>query len=305
MATAQIGTSGTRPAEGKLPIHIESDLMEAMDKSGIVVFTGHVKATRGDLVILSDKLEVFYEKRKQGVETKKAVKKTVATGHVRITQGERIGTGEKAIYDKPAEKITITGAAIKEELNVPVISDIHTTDQAEAAATVLDCIQIPAFLCRQTDILRAAARTRLPINIKKGQFMAPWDMRHAVAKIKESGNDHVILTERGTCFGYNNLVVDMRGLAIMREIGTPVVFDATHSVQLPGGGDGCSSGQRKFVPTLAKAAMAAGVDGIFLEVHPNPDKALCDGPNSLSLEAAADLLKVLSRIRQSVEIDDC
>ncbi len=192
-------------------------------------------------------------------------------------------------------------SAIKEELNVPVISDVHTPDQAEAAATVLDCIQIPAFLCRQTDLLVAAAQTRLPINIKKGQFMAPWDMRHAVAKIKESGNDQVILTERGTSFGYNNLVVDMRGLAIMRGIGSPVVFDATHSVQLPGGGDGCSSGQREFVPTLARAAMAAGVDGIFMEVHPNPDRALCDGPNSLSFEAAADLLKVLSRIRQAVD----
>jgi 2-dehydro-3-deoxyphosphooctonate aldolase (KDO 8-P synthase) len=192
-------------------------------------------------------------------------------------------------------------SAIKEELNVPVISDIHTPDQAEAAATVLDCIQIPAFLCRQTDLLVAAARTRLPINIKKGQFMAPWDMRHAVAKIKEKGNDQIILTERGTSFGYNNLVVDMRGLAIMREIGSPVVFDATHSVQLPGGGNGCSSGQREFVSILARAAMAAGVDGIFMEVHPNPDKALCDGPNSLSLEAAADLLKVLSRIRQAVD----
>lgn len=192
-------------------------------------------------------------------------------------------------------------SAVKEELNVPVISDVHTPDQAETAATVLDCIQIPAFLCRQTDLLVAAARTRLPINIKKGQFMAPWDMRHVVAKIKESGNDQIILTERGTSFGYNNLVVDMRSLAIMRGIGFPVVFDATHSVQLPGGGDGCSSGQREFVSTLARAAMAAGVDGIFMEVHPNPDKALCDGPNSLTLESAADLLKVLSRIRQAVD----
>jgi 2-dehydro-3-deoxyphosphooctonate aldolase (KDO 8-P synthase) len=191
-------------------------------------------------------------------------------------------------------------SAIKDELNVPVISDIHTSDQAEATATVLDCIQIPAFLCRQTDLLVAAAQTLLPINIKKGQFMAPWDMKHAVTKIKESGNDQVVLTERGTSFGYNNLVVDMRGLAIMREIGTPVVFDATHSIQLPGGGDGCSSGQREFVSTLARSAMAAGVDGIFMEVHPNPDNALCDGPNSLSLEAAEDLLKVLSRIRQAV-----
>jgi len=222
----------------------------------------------------------------------------------------------KASFDK-ANRTSITSyrgpglteglemlSAIKEELNVPVISDIHTSDQAEAAATVLDCIQIPAFLCRQTDILKAAAQTFLPINVKKGQFMAPWDMRHAVAKIKESGNKQIILTERGTSFGYNNLVVDMRGLAIMREIGFPVVFDATHSVQLPGGGDGCSSGQREFVSTLARAAMAAGVDGIFLEVHPNPDKALCDGPNSLSLESAADLLKVLSRIRQAVGIGD-
>ena len=191
-------------------------------------------------------------------------------------------------------------SVIKEKLNVPVISDIHTTDQAETAATVLDCIQIPAFLCRQTDLLVAAARTLLPVNIKKGQFMAPWDMRHAIAKIKGSGNDQVILTERGASFGYNNLVVDMRGLAIMSRLGVPVIFDATHSVQLPGGGDGCSSGQREFVSTLARAAMAAGVDGIFLEVHPDPDRALCDGPNSLSLEAAADLLKVLSRIRQAV-----
>ncbi|PXF56763.1 MAG: 3-deoxy-8-phosphooctulonate synthase [Deltaproteobacteria bacterium] len=191
-------------------------------------------------------------------------------------------------------------SAVKKELNVPVISDVHTPDQAETAAKVLDCIQIPAFLCRQTDLLVAAARTRLPINIKKGQFMAPWDMRHAVAKVKENGNDQIILTERGTSFGYNNLVVDMRSLAIMREIGSPVVFDATHSVQLPGGGDGCSSGQREFVSILARAAMAVGVDGIFMEVHPNPDKALCDGPNSLFLESAADLLKVLSRIRQAV-----
>ena len=194
-------------------------------------------------------------------------------------------------------------STIKEELKVPVISDIHSPDQAEAAAIVLDCIQIPAFLCRQTDLLVTAARTMLPINIKKGQFMAPWDMRHAVAKIRESGNNRVILTERGTSFAYNNLVVDMRGLAIMRGLGTPVVFDATHSVQLPGGGEGSSSGQAEFVPTLARAAMAAGVDGIFMEVHPYPDKALCDGSNSLSLEAAAELIEVLFKIRQATDPD--
>lgn len=186
---------------------------------------------------------------------------------------------------------------IKTRLGVPVLSDIHTPDQAERAAQVLDCIQIPAFLCRQTDILVAAARTGRPVNVKKGQFMAPWDMRHAIKKVMESGNNQVIITERGTFFGYNNLVVDMRGLAIMRGLGVPIIFDATHSVQLPGGGDGCSSGQREFVPLLARAAMAAGVDGIFMEVHPRPDEAGCDGPNSLSLDAAEGLLKILARIR--------
>lgn len=192
---------------------------------------------------------------------------------------------------------------IKTRLCVPVISDIHTPDQAAEAAEVLDCIQIPAFLCRQTDMLVAAARTGLPVNIKKGQFIAPWEMAHAVKKVMDAGNGRVILTERGTFFGYNNLVVDMRSLAIMRRLGVPVVFDATHSVQLPGGGDGCSSGQREFAPLLARAAMAAGVDGIFMEVHPRPDEALCDGPNSLTLEDAKRILKVLAAIRDSVKDD--
>jgi 2-dehydro-3-deoxyphosphooctonate aldolase (KDO 8-P synthase) len=186
---------------------------------------------------------------------------------------------------------------VKTRLGVPVLSDIHAPDQAERAAQVLDCIQIPAFLCRQTDILVAAAVTGRPVNIKKGQFLAPWDMQYAIGKVVESGNNKVILTERGASFGYNNLVVDMRSLAIMRGMGVPVIFDATHSVQLPGGGDGCSSGQREFVPLLARAAMAAGVDGVFMEVHPRPDEARCDGPNSLSLDAAGGLLKTLARIR--------
>ncbi len=190
--------------------------------------------------------------------------------------------------------------AVKKRLGVAVISDIHTPDQAEKAAEVLDCIQIPAFLCRQTDLLVAAARTGLPVNIKKGQFMAPWDMRHALDKVYDSGNSRVILTERGSMYGYNNLVVDMRSLAIMRSLGAPVVFDATHSVQLPGGGDGCSSGQREFVPFLARAAVAAGVDGVFMEVHPEPDRARCDGPNSLDLQGAASLLEVLGRIRSAL-----
>lgn len=189
---------------------------------------------------------------------------------------------------------------IKKELDVPVLSDIHTPGQAAVAAEVLDCIQIPAFLCRQTDLLVEAARTDLPINIKKGQFLAPWDMSHVLEKVRDAGNYQILLTERGTCFGYNNLVVDMRGLKIMSEMGVPVIFDATHSVQLPGGGEGCSSGQREFISTLARAAMAAGVDGIFMEVHPDPDRALCDGPNSLTLENARTFLHVLSSIRKAV-----
>jgi 2-dehydro-3-deoxyphosphooctonate aldolase (KDO 8-P synthase) len=192
-------------------------------------------------------------------------------------------------------------AEIKSALSVPVISDIHEPRQAEAAAEVLDCIQIPAFLCRQTDLLLAAGRTGRPINIKKGQFLAPWDMIHGVKKVLSTGNRAILLTERGVSFGYNNLVVDMRSLVIMRNFGFPVVFDATHSVQLPGGGDGCSAGQREFVAPLARAAMAVGVDGLFMEVHPVPDKALCDGPNSISLDSASQLLRILSRIRDAAQ----
>lgn len=206
-------------------------------------------------------------------------------------RGPGIKAGLRMLYD------------IKTRLGVPVVSDIHTPGQAAEAAEVLDCIQIPALLCRQTDMLVAAARTGLPVNIKKGQFAAPWDMIHTVGKVMDAGNRQVILTERGTSFGYNNLVVDMRGLAVMRGFGVPVVFDATHSVQLPGGGDSCSSGQREFASVLARAAMAAGIDGIFMEVHPRPDEALCDGPNSLALDDAERLLKVLASIRDSIKDD--
>ena len=195
-------------------------------------------------------------------------------------------------------------ANIKEELQVPITSDIHLPEQAEPASQVVDLIQIPAFLCRQTDILVAAAKTGCPVNIKKGQFMAPGDMKYAVEKVKGGGQDKVMLTERGSFFGYHNLVVDFRSLALMREIGVPVIFDATHSVQLPGGADGCSSGERRFVPLLARAAVAAGVDGIFMEVHPEPHKALCDGANSLSLQEARALLKVLARLIKALHGDD-
>jgi len=189
---------------------------------------------------------------------------------------------------------------IKWRLGVPVISDIHLPEQAEAVKDVLDCIQIPAFLCRQTDLLCAAARTGLPVNVKKGQFMAPWDMKYVVAKLRECGASRILLTERGTSFGYHNLVVDMRSLAIMRSLGAPVIFDATHSVQLPGAGDGCSSGQREFVSVLARAACAVGVNGLFLEVHTDPDKALCDGPNSLYVEQLSGLLRTLKAVMNAV-----
>lgn len=180
---------------------------------------------------------------------------------------------------------------IKTELGVPVVSDIHCVTQIKPAAEVLDILQIPAFLSRQTDLVYSAALTGKAVNVKKGQFMAPNDMKNVVAKIREAGNENILLTERGASFGYNNLVVDMRGLAIMRSFGYPVVFDATHSVQLPGGAGTASAGQREFVEYLTRAAVAVGVDALFMEVHDNPEEALCDGPNMLYLDQLEALLK--------------
>ncbi len=218
----------------------------------------------------------------------------------------------KASYDK-ANRTSLTSfrgpgvekglrilGRLREEVGVPVVSDIHEPAHAEMAANYLDILQIPAFLCRQTDLLVAAARTGKVVNVKKGQFVSPWDMEHAVNKVRSAGGERILLTERGSCFGYNNLVVDMRSLPVMRSFGCPVIYDATHSVQLPGGAGGSSSGQREFIPALARAAMAAGVDGLFLEVHPEPDKALCDGPNSLPLAEVEALLKQLLAVRQAV-----
>lgn len=189
---------------------------------------------------------------------------------------------------------------VKRQTGLPVISDIHGTEEVEGAADVLDVIQIPAFLCRQTDLLLEAGRTGVPVNLKKGQFLSPWDMRQALDKVTSTGNRSVLLTERGTSFGYNNLVVDMRSIPIMGDFGFPVVFDATHSVQLPGGGGTCSGGQREYVAHLARAAVSAGADGVFMEVHPDPDKALCDGPNSLPLSELRPLLRVLKQIHDVV-----
>ncbi|NQT89217.1 3-deoxy-8-phosphooctulonate synthase [bacterium] len=188
-------------------------------------------------------------------------------------------------------------AEVKERHGTPICTDIHEARQAEPVAAVADVLQIPAFLCRQTDLIQAAARTGRPVNIKKGQFLAPADMAYAVGKADAAGAEGVLLTERGTSFGYGNLVVDMRGLAILRELGHPVIFDATHSVQLPGGAGGASSGQRQFVSVLSRAAAAVGIDGLFLEVAVDPATAKSDAANSLPVDDVAELLDVVQRIR--------
>ncbi len=193
-------------------------------------------------------------------------------------------------------------AKVKAQYGLPVVSDIHDQTQIAAAAEVLDIIQIPAFLSRQSDLLAAAGATGKAINVKKGQFLAPWDMRNVAAKVQETGNQNVLLTERGATFGYNNLVVDMRSLVIMREVsGCPIIFDATHSVQLPGGAGTSSGGQRQYVGALSRAAVAIGIDGLFWEVHENPDAALCDGPNSLELTSLRPMLEELVAIDRLVK----
>ncbi len=189
---------------------------------------------------------------------------------------------------------------VKKKFDVPIVTDIHTPDQAVPTAEVVDVLQIPAFLCRQTDLLVAAAKTGKIVNIKKGQFLAPEQMGPLVKKVEDAGNDKILLTDRGTSFGYNNLVVDFRGIPIMQTFGYPIVFDATHSVQLPGANGVCSGGDRRFVPVLAKAAMAAGANSLFFEVHPDPDKALCDGPNMIALKDAEKLFTVCRDIFELV-----
>jgi 2-dehydro-3-deoxyphosphooctonate aldolase (KDO 8-P synthase) len=191
---------------------------------------------------------------------------------------------------------------VKESLDIPVTSDVHSREEVDSAAEVLDIIQIPAFLCRQTDLLVAAAKTGKAVNVKKGQFVAPWDMKNVVEKLQKSGCKKILLTERGTTFGYNNLVADMRSISLMREFGYPVVFDATHSVQIPGGRGSCSGGEREFVPVLARAAVSAGADGIFLEVHPSPEHALCDSENTLPLKSVEKLLTTLKQIRKIIAV---
>lgn len=185
---------------------------------------------------------------------------------------------------------------IKESFSIPVLTDVHSPLEANAASEVVDILQIPAFLCRQTDLIVSAAETGKPVNIKKGQFLAPWDVKNILAKFRSTGNDQITITERGTSFGYNNLVVDFRSLPILRSYGCPVIFDVTHSLQLPGGQGGSSGGQREFAFALARAAVAVGVDGLFLEVHPNPDQALCDGPNMINFDMLKRILKHLKAL---------
>ena len=192
-------------------------------------------------------------------------------------------------------------AEVKKRIGVPVLTDIHEKEQVAPAGEVVDILQIPAFLCRQTDFVLAVARSGKAVNIKKGQFLAPWDMRNVVEKIVSTGNDQIMVTERGVCFGYNNLVSDMRSLVVMQELGYPVVLDATHSLQLPGGLGKASGGERRFIPALARAGVAVGIDALFMEVHEDPDRALSDGPNSLPLKDVEELLKVVKEIDSIVK----
>jgi 2-dehydro-3-deoxyphosphooctonate aldolase (KDO 8-P synthase) len=216
----------------------------------------------------------------------------------------------KASYDK-ANRTSVTSfrgpglqaglevlARVKSEVGLPVLSDVHQVAEVAPAAQVLDVLQIPAFLSRQTDLVVAAAQTGKPVNLKKGQFLAPWDMRAALDKVYSTGNRRVLLTERGTAFGYNNLVVDFRSLPILKSLGCPVVLDVTHSVQLPGGQGSCSGGQREFIPALARAGVAVGVDALFMEVHPHPDAAKCDGPNSWPLAEVPALWRELQALHR-------
>lgn len=189
---------------------------------------------------------------------------------------------------------------IGHDYSIPLLSDIHIPEQASELAEVVDILQIPAFLCRQTDLVQAAARTGHVVNFKKGQFLSPQEMSHVIEKAEEVGNKHLMLTERGTTFGYNNLVVDMRSIPIMKKTGYPIIFDATHSVQFPGGKGNCSGGQREFAPYLAKAATAVGADGLFIETHPNPDHALSDGPNMIPLNQMRETLECALKIWEIV-----
>jgi len=237
----------------------------------------------------------------------------VAAGLKEITQRLDINFVFKSSFDKAnrssidsyrgpgVEKGLEMLLQVKKEFDLPIVTDVHTVEEAQLAGKVADILQIPAFLCRQTDLLVAAAKTGKIVNIKKGQFLAPQQMKNLIKKVEESGNTNITLTERGTTFGYNNLVSDFRSIPIMQEFGYPIIFDATHSVQLPGGNGETTGGDRRFIPILAKSAMASGANGLFFEVHPNPDEALCDGPNMIALKDAEVLFLVCKQIFEIVK----
>ena len=246
------------------------------------------------------------------IESEKIAMK-IAEKLKRITEDLHVPFIFKASYDK-ANRTSIKSfrgpglndglkilQKIKTELNLPILSDVHKEEEIDPAAEVLDILQIPAFLCRQTDLLVKAAQTGKPVNVKKGQFLAPWDMKNVVVKLEESGNSNILLTERGATFGYNNLVVDMRSLVLMREHGYPVIFDATHSLQQPGGQGTTSGGQSEMVPDLARGAVAVGCDALFMEIHTDPSKALSDGPNMLQIDLLPELLEQLVTLDQIVK----
>ncbi len=264
-----------------------------------------------DVLYQKSSKELFFILGPCVIEEEKVVLST-ATKIKEISERYQLSVIFKSSFDK-ANRTSISsfrGPGLKEGLNIlkkvkqetslPIITDVHDPSQPEEVAKVVDVIQIPAFLCRQTDLLVAAGKTGKIINIKKGQFLAPWDMKNAIDKVLSTGNKKIWLTERGITFGYNNLVVDFRAIPIMQNLGYPVVFDATHSVQLPGGKGLSSGGQREFVPHLASCGVAAGCNGIFMEVHPSPEKALCDGPNSWPLDQLEKLIEKLLKIRQVV-----
>ena len=239
---------------------------------------------------LADKLKTIFQEKKLPFIFKASYDKANRTS-VNSYRGPGVKEGIKIFAD------------IKKRLDLLMLSDVHREEDIPIVLETLDIIQIPAFLCRQTDLILAAAKTGKPINIKKGQFLAPWDMKSVVEKVRSAGNEQILLTERGTCFGYNNLVSDMRSLVIMRELGYPVIYDATHSVQLPGGQGNASGGERNMVIPLARAAVATGCDGLFLEVHENPEKALSDAATMLSIEALPNLLDQVLEIHRVVTTD--
>jgi len=239
---------------------------------------------------LADKLKTIFQAKKLPFIFKASYDKANRTS-VNSYRGPGVKEGIKILAD------------IKKRLDLPILSDVHSEEEIPIVSETLDIIQIPAFLCRQTDLILAAAKTGKPINIKKGQFLAPWDMKAVVEKVRSTGNEQILLTERGTCFGYNNLVSDMRSLVIMRELGYPVIYDATHSIQLPGGQGNVSGGERNMIIPLARAAVATGCDGLFLEVHENPEKALSDAATMLSIEALPNLLDQVLEVHRVVTTD--